>query len=340
MARKTMLVLGLVALAAALSPSAHAASTIETIQARGALRCGSNPVVGLAMPDATGRWKGFNVDLCRALAAAVLGDAERIDVRQVESKTRFQALSDDAIDVLIDGATMTLGRESSLGVAFPAVWLYDGQGFLAHRALGLKSIADAKGATICVADGTTSRTNVEEYVRLRKIDARVVVNQSDEGTWNAFLKGRCNVITNDRFGLLVRSTLHSSDRGNYVMLPETISKEPLSPAVRDGDERWFKLVRWVVQVLVAAEEKGLTAARIGSMPAGTDGETALLAGLGPDHAGYFGIPPGWARRAIESVGNYGEIFERHLGTQSPLRAERDQNDLWTRGGLMYAPPIR
>lgn len=340
MSRKLRTLFVVAAFSAALSLPAHAASTIDEVKARGQLRCGSNPVVGLAMPDASGRWKGFNVDLCRALAAAVLGDAERIDVRQVESKTRFQALGEGAIDVLIDGATVTLGRESTLGVSFPAVWLYDGQGFLAHRGLGLKSIADAKGATICVADGTTSRTNVEEYVRLRKIDAGVVVNQSDEGAWNSFLKGRCNIITNDRFGLLVRSTLHSSDPGNYVMLPETISKEPLSPVVRDGDERWFKLVRWVVQVLIAAEEKGLTAARLGTVRGDADGETALLAGLGPDHAGYFGIPPGWARRAVEQVGNYGEIFERHLGARSPLRAERGQNDLWTRGGLMYAPPIR
>ncbi len=337
-------VLGLATLVLAGSAQAAdkpAPSALQQAQARGMIRCGANAIVGYAMPDPSGQWSGFMVDLCRAVAAAALGSAEKFEILPVESKTRFPALRERRVDMLVDGATWTLDRDSSSGLSFPAVWLYDGQAFLAHRSAGLKSIKDLKPEhNVCVADGTTTRRNLEDFLAVHKLGAQMVVNQSDEGSWSSFLKGRCHVVTNDRFGLVLRAALHSAGMQDYVMLPETISKEPLGPVVLQGDEQFFKLVRWVVLAMVAAEERGVSSLNVTSLKVNGDAELAVLTGTGPDHAASLGVPPGWARRVIEQVGNYGEVFERHFGPTSPVKADRALNALWTKGGLMYAPPLR
>ncbi|MBY0431400.1 MAG: amino acid ABC transporter substrate-binding protein, partial [Rhodospirillales bacterium] len=316
------------------------AGVLDDVRQRGALRCGANPIVGYAIPNESGKWVGFNVDFCRALAAAIFKDAERFEVVPVESKTRFRALANGTVDLLVDGTTWTLERDVTMGFSFAGVWLYDGQGFLAKKSLGIRSMKEAGEASVCVADGTTSRRNVEDYLRAYDLKAKVVVVQSDEGAWTSFLKGRCDIITNDRFGLIMRSVLHSADARQYALLPEMISKEPLGPVVRAGDDRWFKLVRWVLSALIAAEERGLSARRVVAVPADADTELRILSGQGDDHAEHLGLEPGWARRAIEQVGHYGEIFDRHFGAHSPLKAERGVNALWNRGGLMYAPPFK
>lgn len=319
---------------------AWANTTVATIQARGVLRCGANAITGYAIPDDTGHWRGFMVDLCRAVAAVVLGDSERFEILPVESQTRFKALQSGDIDLLVDASTITLDREADLNVTFPGIWLYDGQAFLTRRTTGWKSIKDVGSATICVADGTTSRRNIEQYLARQKLTARLIVAQSDEGAWTSYLKGRCDLFTSDRFGLMVRSILHSGAPNDHRILPEVISKEPLGPAVRSGDAGWTKLVRWTIAVLVAAEEHGLTSDNIATIAPQDDQEALVLTGQAPDHADVLGVSPGWARRAIQQVGNYGEIFDRHLGAKSMLKAERGQNAQWNQGGLLYAPPIR
>ena len=326
------------ALAIAAATPASAGPTVASIQARGVLRCGANPITGYAIPDDTGKWQGFMVDLCRAIAAAALGDANRFEIVPIESLTRFKALKDGTVDVLVDGSTVTLDRETDLDLTFPAVWLYDGQGFLTRRTSGFKRMKDAGSATLCVADGTTSRRNVEEYLSRQHLGARLIIAQSDEGAWTSYLKGRCDLFSNDRFGLMVRAILHSGAPNDHVILPEIISKEPLGPVVRSDDPSWIKLVRWTVAALISAEEHGLTSANIAKTPPSDDPEIMLLSGQAKDHGESFGVQPGWARRAVEQVGNYGEIFDRNLG--EPFGMERGQNQPWVRGGLLYAPPFR
>jgi len=332
------LILGVTLLLPALP--AQAGPTLDAVKARGQLLCGANILPGYAAPDAEGHWSGIMVDLCRAIAAVSLGEPSRYEIIPVESQSRFTALSSGAIDVLVDGATVTLEREVKLGLTFPAIWLYDGQTFLAHRALGLKSLRQAKGASICVADGTTSKRNAEDYIRREKLNAKILATQTDQGAWQSYLKGRCGIITSDRFGLLSRMILDAQNPTDHDLLPEVISKEPIGPTVRSDDEQWTKLVRWTVYALIAAEEHGLTSANIAQPPDSSGIEMDVLTGRGPDYADSLGVAPGWARRAIGQVGNYGEIFARHFGAASPIKSERGLNAPWSQGGLLYAPPLR
>lgn len=330
--------LGVAALGLSAAAGGAQAGTLDDIRVRGKLLCAANTITGFAMPDHTGRWSGMMVDLCRALAVAVLSDSKRVEIVPVESKTRFSALADGVVDVLSDGTTVTLERDAAMGFSFPAIWLYDGQGFMT-RSGGMAAISQIDGGTICVPDGTTNRKNLDEYIRKHALKARMVVTHSDEGGWASFIKGRCDVITGDRIGLINRNIALSEGAKDFALLPEVISKEPLGPVVRAGDDQWFKVVRWVVAALIAAEERGVTAANVGSISA-EDAELAALTGQGPDQASSLGLEPGWARRVIAEVGNYGEIFDRHLGQGSAARSPRGQNALWVDGGLMYAPPFR
>lgn len=321
--------------------SACAGTSLDAIKARGQVRCGINVHPGYSAPDAEGHWSGIWYDLCRALAASALGDASRVDMIPVESINRFSALNAGSIDLVADGATDNLEREAKLGLTFPAIWLYDGQSFLAHRSLRLKSIRAASNLAVCVTDGTTTRQNLEEFVRREKLNLRILTTQTEQGAWQSYLKGRCDLLTSDHFSLLSHLTLDAQNPADHVLMPEVISKEPLGPAVRSDDLQWIRLVRWTIYALIAAEEHGLTAANVGQPPAAdADAETLLLTGNAPDYAETLGIPPGWAKRAIAQVGNYGEIYSRHFGEASPLKSERGINALWTKGGLMYAPPVR
>jgi len=330
-----------VMLLSALAPlPAQAGPTLDAIKARGEVRCGINVQPGYSAPDAQGNWSGIWYDLCRAVAATSLGDATRIELIPVESNNRFSALSSGGIDILLDGATINLERETKLNLAFPVVWLYDGQSFMAHRSLGLKSLHDAKDVSICVTDGTTTRQNLDDFLTREHIASRVIGTQTEQGAWQAYLKGRCDIMTQDHFSLISHLSLDAENPTDHILLPEVISKEPLGPALRSDDPQWIKLVRWTVYALIAAEEHGLTAANIDKAPTGAGAEVDLLAGRGPDYAETMGIQPGWAKRLIAQVGNYGEIFSRNFGDESPLKTKRGINALWTKGGLIYAPPVR
>lgn len=319
---------------------AGAGQTIDQIRTRGTLVCGINPVIGMATFEPSGRWNGFLVEFCRAIAAAVLGDSERLEVVAVESGNRFDALASGSIDVLTDGATWTLGRESELKLIFPATYLYDGQGFLAHKDLKVRRLKDAGAATVCAITETTSIRNLEDYLATHPLAVRVLPVHSNEGGWSSFLKRRCDVITNDLSGLIVRRARHSPNPDDYVLLEDVISKEPLGPAVRADDQQWAQVVRWVILSMVAAEEKGLSKASVRTMTDSPDPEVRALLGIADDHAKALNLEPGWARRIIEQVGNYGEVFEQHLGSGSPLKLDRGLNRLWTDGGLLYAPPFK
>ena len=319
---------------------AKAGTTLEAIKARGTVQCGINVQPGFSAPDAQGHWTGMWFDLCRALAATALGDANRYELIPVESMNRLNALSSGSIDVLVDGATVNLEREAKLGLSFPAIWLYDGQSFMAHRSLKLKTIHDVKDATICVADNTTTRQNLDDYIRKEKLNVHVLATKTEQGAWQSYLKGRCDIMTNDRFSLLSRLTIDAQNPDDHDLLPEVISKEPLGPATRSDDMQWIKLVRWTIYALIAAEEHGLTSANIAQAPATGDPEMDLLTGHGRDYADILGVSPGWAKQAILQVGNYGEVFARNFGEASPMKSPRGLNALWTKGGLHYAPPIR
>jgi len=313
-------------------------ATVAAIQARGKVQCGTNTISGFALPNETGQWSGMMVDLCRALAAAVLSDSHKIEIVSVESKSRFKALSTHQIDVLLDGATWTLERDVAMGLSFPATWLYDGQAFLTRPSLGVHTAKALGNHSVCVTDGTTSRRNLEDYLRRTGQVPPVIIAQTDEGAWNSFIKGRCDVLTNDRFGLLTRARQYSGEWKDFVLLPELISKEPLGPVVREEDQKWFKLVRWVIMAMVDAEELGVTSSNINHLQA-DDVQTLILTGKGEDYGPALGIAPGWARRVIEQVGNYGEVFDRDLGSLSPFLSGRGVNALWDREGILYAPPL-
>lgn len=325
----------------ALPDASHPPSAIDQMVAHNGVRCGVNTYSGFGQQQADGRWHGFMVDICRAIAAAVLGDAERIEIVPVEAQTRFDALRTGQIDVLTDGTTVTLGRDATRDLEFPRVYLYDGQGFMAHADSGITDLKKAEDARICVIAGTTTRANLDEYLKRTKLPLRPVVLQSDEGAWTSFARRRCDIITNDRIGLLVRAARLAPDGSqDFRLLPEVISKEPLAPTIRSGDPRLFTLLNWLIAGLLAAEEDGITAATIDTYTDTEQADVLVLQGRRDDRAAHLGIAPGWLARAVRQVGNYGEIYERNFGDGSPFHIPRGLNALWTQGGLMYPPPLR
>lgn len=316
-------------------------SAIDDMVARNSVRCGINTYAGYGHQQADGRWHGFMVDMCRAIAAAVLGDATLVDIVPIEAQTRFDALRKGQIDVLTDGTTVTLERDTFEGFDFPRVFLYDGQGFMAHADAGIADLKQAGDARICVIAGTTTLANLEEYLHRTKLPLQPIVLQSDEGAWTAFARRRCDLITNDRIGLLVRAARLTPDGSrDFMPLPEVISKEPLSPAIRGGDPRLFTLVDWLIAGLLTAEEEGITAGTIDTFADTERTDALVILGRTDDRAASLGVAPGWLARAVRQVGNYGEIYERNFGAGSPFRIPRGLNALWNQGGLMYSPPLR
>ncbi len=330
-------------LAVALSgPAAARADTLERVREAGALRCGITASgAGLASVDEGGRWQGFFIDMCRALAAAAAGRADRVDYVEVSAANRFAALRGGEVDVIMDGTTWTLQRDATFGVDFPAVYLFDGQGFIAHRSRAAASVADLAGeaASVCVVERTTTLRNLEDW--MARTGARFAVKRvrSTEGAMSAFFNHHCDLYTGDRIGLHAQRRLKAPNSADYVVRPEVISKEPLGPMVRGDDKRWHDIVRWVFLATVLAEEEGVTAANAAARRDRADGELRRLLGAAPGLGLGLGLDDDWAWRVITQVGNYGEIFDRHLGAGSPLGIERGMNALWTRGGLMYAPPL-
>jgi general L-amino acid transport system substrate-binding protein len=323
------------------------AGTLDDVKARGELICGSNPgLAGFGAPDATGTYVGFDADLCKAVAAAVLGDASKVKFVPTTGETRFTSLASGETDLLVRNSTWTFSRDTDLKFDFVAVNYYDGQGFMVKKDLGVSSAKELDGATICIQTGTTTELNLADFFKTNNISYTPVTIQDDAEGQRQFLAGACDAYTTDASGLAsLRATL--PDSANYVILPEIISKEPLGPVVRHGDNQWGDIVRWTYYALVAAEEKGITKANIEEMatkvasdPA-ADPEVKRLLGVGDDDLGaMIGLDKEWAKRAIAANGNYGEIFEANIGTATPIGLARGLNAQWTQGGLQYAPPFR
>jgi len=330
-----------VILTSAAAAFAGAGPTLTQVKARDALRCGvSEGIVGLSAQDPSGRWSGLDVDFCRAVAAAALGDAGKVTFVPLRASARFPALLTDTIDLLARNTTWTLRREAELRVAFVGILFYDGQGFLVPASSGVASMAQLDGATVCVEKGTTHEDNLREYLAVGGIRVTPLVVDSAAGVADAFFAGRCGAYTSDA-SQLAAARLRGPAGRDFLILPERISKEPLAPVVRRGDDAWLTLVRWVLFTLMLAEEHGVTKAslREGSESAQSP---AVRRALGPagEAANALGTDPDWALRVVRSVGSYGEMFERNLGRESPLKLERGLNRPWTQGGLLYAPPLR
>jgi general L-amino acid transport system substrate-binding protein len=334
LAATLLLLAGLVSLAGA-------GEVLEAVKSRGTLHCGvSEGIAGFSQQDASGRWRGLDADFCRAVAAAVLGDPERVKFVPLKASARFPALQGRRIDLLARNTSWTYTREVALRLAFPGVLFYDGQAFMVPAGSGIRKPADLAGATVCVEKGTTHQRNLDAYFAAHGLSVTPLVVDSSREVAAAFFAGRCRAYTSDGSQLAATRQTAPGGAASVEILSERISKEPLAPVVLDSDREWVTLVRWVLYGLILAEEYGATRDNVEAVVAG--GRTPLSRLLG-DHrtllAKALGVTPGWAVRAVQAVGNYGEMYERNLGTGSPLRIERGLNRLWSQGGLMYAPPI-
>lgn len=320
---------------------AHAGKTLEQIRQRAQLVCGvSTGVIGFSAADSQGRWTGLDVDVCRAIAAAVLTDANKVKYVPLNSQQRFTALQSGEVDLLSRNTSWTLTRDASLGLHFTAVTYYDGQGFLVPKKLKLTSAKQLKNAEICVQSGTTTEKNLSDYFKAQGVKIKPVVFEKFEASIKAFFSGRCQAYTTDASALAFIRSKEAPKPDDYQVLPELISKEPLGPVVRRGDDEWFAIVKWVIFALIEAEEDGVTQGNIEAMKASTNPAIQRLLGTVEDSGKPLGLDREWAARAVRAVGNYGEMFQRNVGGDSPLKLPRGVNALWTKGGLMYAPPIR
>ncbi|WP_299441605.1 amino acid ABC transporter substrate-binding protein [uncultured Rhodospira sp.] len=333
------LVAGLATLAVG-AAGAQAAETLDTVKERGELSCGvTTGLAGFSIPDQSGAWSGLDADFCRAVAAAVLGDASKVRFVPLTAKERFTALQSGEIDVLSRVTTWTFTRDTSLGLNFVGTTFYDGQGFMVNKDLGVSSATELDGASICVGAGTTTELNLADYFRIQGMDYNPVVFAAISETAQGFESGRCDVLTSDQSQLYaIRSKLE--DPSSAVVLPEVISKEPLGPVVRQGDDEWFNIVKWVLFAQLNAEELGVTSDNIEEMKGSDNPSIKRLVGTEGDMGEKLGLSADWAAQIIAQVGNYGEMFERNVGEDSPLEIARGLNALWTDGGIQYAPPIR
>ncbi len=327
--------------ATALIAGVAAAGTLDDVKARGMLNCGSNiGLVGFGAPDANGNYQGFDASLCKAVAAAVLGDQSKVKFVPTTGETRFTALASGEVDLLVRNSTWTFSRDTDLKFDFVAVNYYDGQGFMVKKSLKVSSAKELDGATICIQTGTTTELNLADFFKANNIKYTPVNVADDSEAERQFLAGACDAYTTDASGLAsTRATLPSPD--DYMILPEIISKEPLGPVVRHGDNNWGDIVRWTYYALVEAEEKGITKANIEEVAkSSTDPEVRRILGIEGDMGKMLGLDNEWAKRAIAANGNYGEIFEANIGASTPIKLARGLNALWTQGGLQYSPPFR
>jgi general L-amino acid transport system substrate-binding protein len=319
---------------------AASAQTLTTIKNRGELICGANgTLAGFGLPDPQGNWTGFDVDFCRAIAAAIFNDPTKVKFVPLTAKDRFTALQSGEIDVLSRNTTWTLSRDTSLGLDFVAVTYYDGQGFMVRRALKVNSALELNGAAVCVQQGTTSELNLADYFRANHMQLKTVTFATGDEARKAYESGRCDAYTTDSSGLYgERQKL--AVPGDHIVLPEIISKEPLTPAVRHGDSQWTDIVRWTHFAMVDAEELGVTKANVDEKLKSDDPETRRMLGAEGQYGEALGLTNDWVYRIVKHVGNYGEVFERNIGQGSPLKIVRGLNALWTKGGLQYGPPFR
>jgi general L-amino acid transport system substrate-binding protein len=323
----------------ALAAEAAAAQTLSTVQARGVLVCGvTQGLPGFSTPDDRGNWTGFDVDFCRAMAAEIFNDAKKVRFSPLSAKDRFIALQSSEIDVLSRDTTWTLARDVGI-VHFGAVTYYDGQGFLVHSSLKVNSVLELNGASICTQTATTNELNLADYFRMHRMKYEVVSFVTADETIKAYESGRCDAFTTD-VSQLYAERLKLATPGDHIILPEIISKEPLGPAVRHGDDQWFDLTRWTHFAMINAEELGVSSKNIDDMLTSDQPEIKRLLGIDGNYGAQLGLTRDWVVRIVRQVGNYGEVFERNVGSGSRLGIPRGLNNLWSKGGIQYAPPIR
>ena len=323
-----------------LSSTAVFAGTLDDVKAKGYIQAGVNgDLFGFGKPDEKGEWKGLDVDTARAVAAAVFGDATKVKFTPLTAKTRFTALQSGEIDVLTRNCTQTLSRDTAMGLDFCQVNYYDGQGFLIHKKLGVKSAKQLDGASVCVLPGTTTEQNVADFFRANGMKMNPVVIENTAELAKAFFAGRCDCLTSDA-SQLAGTRAVAPNPGDYMILPEVISKEPLAPAVRHGDNQWKDIVNYSVLAMINAEELGINSKNVDAKLKSSDPKVKRFLGVSPGNGKALGLDEKFAYNIIKQVGNYGEMFERNVGTDTPLMIERGLNALWTNGGLMYSPPFK
>ena len=328
------------ALALGLSVGASSAQTLKKVQDRGALMCGvSQGLPGFSNTDDKGNWTGFDVDVCRAIAAAVFNDPAKVKFLPLSAKDRFTALQSGEIDVLARNSTWTSSRDASLGITFTAVNYYDGQGFMVRKSLKVNSALELNGASVCAQTGTTSELNLADYFRANNMKYEITAFVTADETVKAYEAGRCDAFTTD-VSQLYAEKLKLADPADHVILPEIISKEPLAPAVRRGDDQWLAVVKWVQFAMLDAEELGISSKTVDEALKSTQPEIKRLVGTEGVYGEQLGLTKDWVVRIVKQVGNYGEVFDRNVGTGSKLGITRGLNRLWTKGGIQYAPPIR
>ena len=325
---------------AALLTSAASAGTLEDVKKKGFIQCGvTTGLAGFAAPDDKGVWKGFDVDFCRAMSAAIFGDPMKVKFTPTTGKTRFPALQSGEVDVLARNTTWTMSRDVDLGFEFVGVNYYDGQGFMVRKALGIKSAKELDGASVCIQTGTTTELNLADFFRSNNMSfTPVVVEDAAEARQN-YDKGACDVYTTDRSGLATqRSVLSKPD--DHMVLPEIISKEPLGPLVRHGDNKWGDIARWTLNAIISAEELGITKANVDQMKSAKNPEIRRLLGSEGDLGKMLGLSKDWGYNVLKAVGNYSEVYETNIGPKTPIALARGVNALWSQGGILYSPPFR
>lgn len=337
---KVLVAIGSVVALGATGTVALVDSTLEKVKQRGVIVCGVHEgLPGFGLPDEKGNWSGLDVDFCRAYAAAIFSDPTKVKFRPLNAKDRFTALQSGEVDVLTRNTTWTMSRETTLGFLFASPNYYDGQGFIVRKKLNVTSATQLDGATVCVGQGTTTELNLADYFRSHNIKYEPVAFADADEVVKAYDAGRCDVYTDDATGLYGERIKMAVPDDN-VILPEIISKEPLAPAVRQGDDKWFNIIRWSGYAMVQAEELGVTSKNADEMLKSTNPEIKRLLGVEGDFGKSLGLNNDWAYQIIKKVGNYGERFETDLGDGSQLKIKRGLNELWTKGGLQYSPPIR
>ena len=338
--KKILTMASAAALVAVASTGAYAGATLDAVKSKGYLQCGvTTGLPGFSSPDDKGNWTGIDVDTCRGVAAAVFGDASKVKFSPLTAKERFTALQSGEIDMLSRNTTWTLTRDSSLGINFAGVNYYDGQGFLVTKSLGVKSALELDGASFCIQAGTTTELNLADYFRANKMSYTPITFDKSDETVKAFEAGRCDALTSDQ-SQLYALRIQLKDPGGAIVLPEVISKEPLGPVVRQGDDEWFNIVRWSLFAMLNAEELGITSANVDQMKSSKDPNVRRLLGLEGIKGDGLNLSADWAYNIVKQLGNYGEMFERNVGMGSALKISRGLNALWNKGGIQYAPPIR
>ncbi len=321
---------------------ALAGKDLDAVKARGTLICGVavGGIAGFMVVDSQGKWTGMNVDICRAVSAAIFGDSEKVKYVPLSGQQRFTALQSGEVDLLSNNSTWTLTRDTALGLDFVGITYYDGQGFMVNKKLGVKSAKELNGASICVLSGSTSELNIADYFRSNKMSFRPVLFEDPDQSRAAFFGGRCDAYSGDQARLYATRAANAPNPDDYVVLPEIISKEPLGPVVRHGDNQFADIVRWAQYAMLEAEEYGITSKNVDEMLKSENPSIKRILGVTPGMGKALGVDEKWVYTIVKQVGNYGESFDRNVGKDSPLKVERGQNELWTKGGLQYAPPIR